>query len=60
MKRTFTAGLAALMLIGLAPAHAEPRFAPIPKAVIADPARDPARPTWPPSPSPPAASGSTP
>jgi hypothetical protein len=45
MKRTFTAGLAALMLIGLAaPAGAEPRFAPIPKAVIADPARDAAHP----------------
>lgn len=44
MKRTFTAGLAALMLIGLAPAHAEPRFAPIPKAVVADPARDAAHP----------------
>lgn len=45
MKRTFTAGLAALMLLGLAaPAHAEPRFAPIPKAVIADPPRDAAHP----------------
>jgi diadenosine tetraphosphate (Ap4A) HIT family hydrolase/acetyl esterase/lipase len=45
MQRTFTAGLAALMLIGLAaPSHAEPRFAPIPKAVIADPARDSAHP----------------
>jgi diadenosine tetraphosphate (Ap4A) HIT family hydrolase/acetyl esterase/lipase len=45
MKRTLTAGLAALMLIGLAaPSHAEPRFAPIPKAVIADPARDAAHP----------------
>ena len=45
MKRTFTAGLAALMLVGLAaPAHAEPRFPPIPKAVIADPARDAAHP----------------
>jgi diadenosine tetraphosphate (Ap4A) HIT family hydrolase/acetyl esterase/lipase len=45
MKRTLTAGLAALMLIGFAaPSHAEPRFAPIPKAVIADPARDAAHP----------------
>jgi diadenosine tetraphosphate (Ap4A) HIT family hydrolase/pimeloyl-ACP methyl ester carboxylesterase len=45
MKRTLTAGLAALMLVGLAaPGYAEPRFAPIPKAVIADPARDAAHP----------------
>jgi diadenosine tetraphosphate (Ap4A) HIT family hydrolase/pimeloyl-ACP methyl ester carboxylesterase len=45
MKRTFTAGLAALMLIGLAaPAQAGPRFAAIPKAVVADPARDAAHP----------------
>jgi diadenosine tetraphosphate (Ap4A) HIT family hydrolase/pimeloyl-ACP methyl ester carboxylesterase/predicted small lipoprotein YifL len=45
MKRTFTAGLAALMLVGLAaPGHAGPRFAPIPKAVVADPARDSAHP----------------
>ena len=45
MKRTFTAGLAALMLIGLtAPANAGPRFAPIPKAVVADPIRDPVHP----------------
>lgn len=45
MKRLFTAGLAALMLAALAaPVQAEPRFAPIPKAVVADPARDPAHP----------------
>jgi diadenosine tetraphosphate (Ap4A) HIT family hydrolase/acetyl esterase/lipase len=45
MKYLFTAGLAALMLVGLAgPSPAEPRFAPIPKAVIADPARDAAHP----------------
>ncbi len=45
MKRTFTAGLAALMLIGLAaPAYAEPKAAPIPKAVVADPPRDVAHP----------------
>jgi diadenosine tetraphosphate (Ap4A) HIT family hydrolase/acetyl esterase/lipase len=45
MKRTLTAGLAALLLIGLAaPGHGEPRFAPIPKAVIADPPRDAAHP----------------
>jgi diadenosine tetraphosphate (Ap4A) HIT family hydrolase/acetyl esterase/lipase len=45
MKRMLTAGLAALMLVGLAaPGHAEPRFAPIPKAVIADPPRDAAHP----------------
>ena len=45
MKRLFTAGLVALMLVGLAaPAHAEPRFAPIPRAVIADPPRDAAHP----------------
>ena len=44
MKRTFTAGLAALMLAGLAPAHAAPRIPPIPKAVIADPPRDAAHP----------------
>jgi diadenosine tetraphosphate (Ap4A) HIT family hydrolase/acetyl esterase/lipase len=45
MKRTLTAGLAALMLVGLAaPGYAEPRFAPIPKAVIADPPRDAAHP----------------
>jgi diadenosine tetraphosphate (Ap4A) HIT family hydrolase/acetyl esterase/lipase len=45
MHRTFTAGLAALMLVGLAaPAHAEPRQPPIPKAVVADPPRDPAHP----------------
>ena len=45
MKRTLTAGLAALMLIGLvASGHAEPRFAPIPKAVVADPPRDAAHP----------------
>lgn len=45
MKRLFTAGLAAVMLVGLtAPVQAEPRFAPIPRAVIADPPRDPAHP----------------
>jgi diadenosine tetraphosphate (Ap4A) HIT family hydrolase/pimeloyl-ACP methyl ester carboxylesterase len=45
MTRRIIAGLAALMLIGLAaPGGAEPRFAPIPKAVIADPARDAAHP----------------
>jgi diadenosine tetraphosphate (Ap4A) HIT family hydrolase/pimeloyl-ACP methyl ester carboxylesterase len=45
MKRLFAAGLAAVLLVGLAaPAHAEPRFLPIPKAVIADPVRDPAHP----------------
>ena len=45
MKRTITAGLAAMMLIGLtAPADAVPRFAPIPKAVVADPPRDAAHP----------------
>ncbi|HWW25096.1 MAG TPA: alpha/beta fold hydrolase, partial [Caulobacter sp.] len=45
MKRLFTAGLAALTLAALAlPVHAEPRFAPIPQAVVADPARDPAHP----------------
>jgi diadenosine tetraphosphate (Ap4A) HIT family hydrolase/acetyl esterase/lipase len=45
MTRRIIAGLAALMLIGLAaPGLAEPRFAPIPKAVIADPARDAAHP----------------
>ena len=45
MKRQIAAGLAALMLVGLAaPSHAEPRFAPIPKAVVADPARDAAHP----------------
>ena len=45
MKRLFTAGLAAAMLVGLAaPIHAEPRFLPIPKAVVADPVRDPAHP----------------
>ena len=45
MKRQITAGFAALMLIGLAaPAHAEPRVPPIPKAVIADPPRDAAHP----------------
>ena len=45
MKRLFTAGLVALMLVGLAaPAQAEPRFAPIPRAVIADPPRDAAHP----------------
>jgi diadenosine tetraphosphate (Ap4A) HIT family hydrolase/acetyl esterase/lipase len=45
MTRRIIAGLAALMLIGLAaPGHAEPRFAPIPKAAIADPARDAAHP----------------
>ena len=45
MKRMFAAALTALMLGGLAaPLQAEPRFAPIPKAVIADPARDPAHP----------------
>ncbi|WP_165184958.1 alpha/beta fold hydrolase [Caulobacter soli] len=45
MKRLFTAGLAALMLVGLAaPGYAEPRLPPIPKAVIADPTRDAAHP----------------
>jgi len=45
MHRKITAGLAALMFLGLAaPAQAEPRFSPIPKAVIADPARDPVHP----------------
>jgi diadenosine tetraphosphate (Ap4A) HIT family hydrolase/acetyl esterase/lipase len=45
MKRLFTAGLAAMLLVGLAaPVHAEPRFLPIPKAVVADPVRDPAHP----------------
>ena len=45
MKRTITAGLAALMLIGFAaPADAGPRFAPIPRAVVADPVRDPVHP----------------
>ncbi|KRA62577.1 HIT family hydrolase [Caulobacter sp. Root656] len=45
MKRLFTAGLAALTLVALAaPLRAEPRFAPIPQAVVADPARDPAHP----------------
>ena len=47
MKRTITAGLAALMFSALAsagPAQAEPRFAPIPKAVVADTARDAAHP----------------
>jgi diadenosine tetraphosphate (Ap4A) HIT family hydrolase/pimeloyl-ACP methyl ester carboxylesterase len=45
MHRTLAAGLAALMLAGLAaPSQAEPRFAPIPKAVVADPARDPVHP----------------
>ncbi|CAN7585637.1 alpha/beta fold hydrolase [Caulobacter sp. LjRoot300] len=45
MKRLFAAGLAAVLLVGLAaPAHAEPRFLPIPKAVVADPIRDPAHP----------------
>jgi len=45
MPRRIIAGLAALMLVGLAaPAFAEPRFAPIPKAVIADPPRDAAHP----------------
>jgi diadenosine tetraphosphate (Ap4A) HIT family hydrolase/acetyl esterase/lipase len=45
MKRLFTAGFAAVMLVGLAaPAQAEPRFAPIPRAVIADPPRDPGHP----------------
>lgn len=45
MKRLFAAGLAAMLLVGLAaPAHAEPRFLPIPKAVVADPVRDPAHP----------------
>jgi diadenosine tetraphosphate (Ap4A) HIT family hydrolase/pimeloyl-ACP methyl ester carboxylesterase len=45
MKRQIAAGLAALMLVGLAaPSQAEPRFAPIPKAVVADPARDAAHP----------------
>ena len=45
MTRRIVAGLAALMLVGLAaPTDAEPRFAPIPKAVIADPPRDAAHP----------------
>ncbi len=45
MKRLFAAGLAAVLLVGLAaPVRAEPRFLPIPKAVIADPVRDPAHP----------------
>ena len=45
MKRQITAGLAALMLLALgSQGLAEPRFAPIPKAVIADPARDAAHP----------------
>lgn len=45
MIRTLTAGLAALMLVAFtAPVHAEPRFAPIPRAVIADPVRDAAHP----------------
>ena len=45
MKRLFTAGLAALMLVGLAaPSLADPRFLPIPKAVVADPVRDPVHP----------------
>ncbi|MGR4862275.1 alpha/beta fold hydrolase [Caulobacter sp. LARHSG274] len=45
MSRRIAAGLAALMLMALAgPGLAEPRFAPIPKAVIADPARDAAHP----------------
>jgi diadenosine tetraphosphate (Ap4A) HIT family hydrolase/pimeloyl-ACP methyl ester carboxylesterase len=43
MIRTLTAGLAALLLVA-ATAHAEPRFAPVPKAVIADTARDAAHP----------------
>ncbi|MBO9557781.1 MAG: alpha/beta fold hydrolase [Caulobacter sp.] len=45
MHRTFAAGLAALMLIGLAaPTFAEPKAPPIPKAVVADPPRDAAHP----------------
>lgn len=45
MKRMLTAGLAALMLVGLtAPSFAEPKAPPIPKAVIADPPRDAAHP----------------
>lgn len=43
MIRTLAAGLAALMLVA-ATAQAEPRFAPVPKAVIADTARDAAHP----------------
>uniref|UniRef100_B0SUP1 Histidine triad (HIT) protein n=1 Tax=Caulobacter sp. (strain K31) TaxID=366602 RepID=B0SUP1_CAUSK len=45
MKRQIAAGLAALMLLGLAASgQTEPRFAPIPKAVVADPVRDAAHP----------------
>lgn len=45
MTRRIVAGLAALMLVGLAaPAHAGPRQPPIPKAVVADPPRDAAHP----------------
>jgi len=45
MTRTIVAGLAALMLAGLAaPAQSEPRQAPIPRAVVADPPRDAAHP----------------
>jgi len=45
MKRLLIAGLAALMAAGhAAPSQAEPRFAPIPKAVVADPSRDAAHP----------------
>lgn len=45
MHRTFAAGLAALMLAGLAaPTFAEPKTPPIPKAVVADPPRDAANP----------------
>lgn len=43
MIRTFTAGLAALLLVATT-TQAEPRFAPIPKAVVADTARDAAHP----------------
>lgn len=45
MSRRIAAGLAALMLVAFAaPGQAEPRFAPLPKAVIADPPRDAAHP----------------
>ena len=45
MQRMLTAGLAALMLVGLAaPTFAEPKAPPIPKAVVADPPRDAAHP----------------
>jgi len=45
MHRQIAAGFAALMLLGLATsAQAEPRLPPIPKAVVADPARDPIHP----------------